>query len=64
MEEEVEIPKPERRSFLDKLTEKVKDFLDERKDNPKYLLRPQPQIKPIIIKAEQGLLPVATGLAI
>ena len=28
MEEEVEIIKPERRSFLDKLTEKVKDFLD------------------------------------
>jgi cell division protein FtsA len=27
-EEEIEVPKPERRSFLDKLTDKVKDFLD------------------------------------
>jgi len=28
VEEEFEVPKPERRSFLDKLTDKVKDFLD------------------------------------
>lgn len=28
IEEEIEVPKPERRSFLDKLTDKVKDFLD------------------------------------
>jgi cell division protein FtsA len=27
-EHEVEVPKPERKSFLDKLTERVKDFLD------------------------------------
>ena len=27
-EEQVEVPKKQRKSFLDKLTEKVKDFLD------------------------------------
>ena len=27
-EEQIEVPKKQRKSFLDKLTEKVKDFLD------------------------------------
>ena len=37
----------------------VKDYLEYRKDNPKFLLKPQPKIKPLIVKAEKGLLPLA-----
>ena len=37
---------------------KVKDFMDIRKNNPKYLLKPQPKIKPLIVKAEHSMLPI------
>lgn len=34
---------------------KVKVFLEQRKDNPQYMLRAQPRIKPLVRKAEAGL---------
>ncbi|MCB0378849.1 MAG: hypothetical protein KDD33_10175 [Bdellovibrionales bacterium] len=36
--------------------QKVKAFLSSRKDNPQYLLRPQPRIQPIIIPREEALV--------
>jgi hypothetical protein len=41
---------------------KVKAFLERRKNDPKYLLKPKPQIKPIINKSEdwRNNLPVVT----
>ena len=40
---------------------KVKAFLDERKSNPKYMLKPQPQIKPLIVKADHKKLPLVVS---
>lgn len=34
---------------------KVKDFMDSRRGNPKYLLKSQPQIKPLIVKSDHRL---------
>ena len=35
--------------------EKVQTFLQDRKTNPKFLLKPKPQIKPIVKKVEWSL---------
>lgn len=39
------------------MAQTVKDFLARRKEDPHYLLKPQPQIKPIIKKVKNFKLP-------
>lgn len=36
---------------------KVKTFLDNRRDNPQFMLRPQPKIAPLRVRTEKSLAP-------
>ena len=37
--------------------QKVKTFLDNRRDNPQFMLKPQPQVEPIRVRTEKSLAP-------
>ncbi len=39
----------------EKAAERVSDFLEKRKDNPQYLLKPRPQIKPRFVSKEEKM---------